>query len=172
MVTWACAALLVLAGCASAGPARSVPASVPAEAQTATIDSVVDGDTVWVVAESAGPLSEGDRHKVRLLEIDAPEFDGPNGRPECGARASDEFLRSRLPEGSTAYLVSDSEDRDRYGRPLRYLWDAQGRFINELAVQKGHARAVLYQPNDRFIHMIRQAESQARVSGAGMWERC
>lgn len=169
---WACVALLALAGCGDGGEIPPAPPSVPAEAQAATIDSVVDGDTIWVIAESPGPLTEGERHKVRLLEIDAPELYGAGGRPECGARESREFLRTRLYEGSTVHLVSDRTERDRYDRALRYIWDAKGRFINRILVREGHARAVLFEPNDHFINTIRQAESEARVSKAGLWETC
>lgn len=169
---WACAGMIVAAGCAGVESPAPVPASVPSQAQPARVDSVIDGDTVWVIAESGGPLAAGERHKIRLLEIDAPELSVSNGQPECGALESSDYLQRRLPEGSTVYLVADREDRDRYDRALRYLWDAQGRFINENAVERGHARAVLFPPNDRFIHVIRQAESKARVSNAGLWGRC
>ncbi|MEX2588001.1 MAG: thermonuclease family protein [Actinomycetota bacterium] len=176
-VLWVCAALVALAGCADdvtvAGPVGPPPSSVPAEAQPAVVDSVIDGDTIWVVAVSSGSLAKGERHKVRLLEIDAPElFSDSARRPECGAVASREFLRSRLPEGSSVYLVSDREDRDRYGRALRYIWNAQGRFINQDVVLEGYARAVLFQPNDRYIHTMRRAESGARASSAGIWGKC
>lgn len=170
--SWACVALLALAGCGDGGEMPPAHPSIPSEAQAATIDSVVDGDTVWVIAKSPGPLTEGERHKIRLLEIDAPELHGGGGRPECGARESREFLRTWLYEGSTVHLVSDRTDRDRYDRALRYIWDEKGRFINRALVREGHARAVLLEPNDRFINTVRQAESQARVSNAGLWGTC
>ena len=154
----------------SADQVPAPPAGVPAGAQQATIARIVDGDTVWVeVREPGGPLPSAAVHKVRLLLIDAPEATQPGQGPECGAPEATQFASQQLPVGSTVHLVADEQDTDQYGRFLRYLWSADGTFFNELAALQGHARAVLYEPNDAHYARVQAAEAAARAADRGIW---
>lgn len=148
----------------------SAAGGIPPGAQPAVVDTVVDGDTIWVRVERAGgPLPPGDRHKIRLLEIDTPETQAPGAGVECGGPEATDFARRRLRVGSTVHLVADREDTDQYGRFLRYVWTSDGAFFNLDAVRTGHARAVLYEPNDAHIDQLRAAEAVARDAGRGIW---
>ena len=129
---------------------------------------IVDGDTLVVAVGRPGPIPAGD-HRVRLLEIDTPETVRPNRPVQCGGGGATDFAKAELPEGSTVYLVADREDKDEFGRYLRYLWDFESEFYNEKAVAEGHARAVLFQPNDRYIDRMRSAESSAKEKKKGVW---
>ena len=73
----------------------------------ATIERWVDGDTVVT--------SEG---RVRLLGMDTPE------RGQCGFGPASSYAGRLAPPGSTVELVSvpGDDDRDRYGRLLRYVY--------------------------------------------------
>jgi micrococcal nuclease len=144
------------------------PAEVPAGAQEAKVKRIVDGDTLIVTVDRPGPIPAGD-HRVRLLEIDSPETVRPNYPVQCGGAGATEFARAELPEGSAVYLVSDREDKDEFGRYLRYLWDFDGEFFNEKAVAGGHARALLIEPNDRYIDRMRSAELSAKQNKKGVW---
>lgn len=168
----------VVAGC-SAAPAEpaatavrpTVPGGipVPGAAQVVEVTRHVDGDTLRVRAAGLGVLPEGREVVVRLLEVDAPET---KAGPECfGEQAAAELARL-LPLGSRASVVPDREPLDRYGRHLLYVWDAQGRSVNELLVQRGLATAVLYEPNDRHIVWLRRVEAEARERGRGLWGAC
>lgn len=146
------------------------PADVPPGAQSAVVERIVDGDTFWVHrAASGGPLRSGERHKIRLLEIDSPETSHPELGRQCGGQEASDFAADLLPPGSTVWLAADVEDRDRYDRFLRYAWTADGAFYNEAAVRMGHARAVLYEPNDAYIDVMRAAEAEARGTARGIW---
>ena len=149
-------------------------ADVPAEAQRGRVVRIVDGDTIIVAVDRpGGPIPAGDNHRVRLLEIDTPESVRPNYPVECGGGNATAFAKQELPAGSTVYLLADREDKDGFGRYLRYAWDFEGEFYNEKAVAEGYARAVLYQPNDLYIDRIRQAENSARQAQRGVWgEAC
>lgn len=151
-------------------PDRSspLPAEVPVGAQEGRVKRIVDGDTLIVAVDRPGPIPAGD-HRVRLLEIDTPETVRPNYPVQCGGAGATEFARAELPEGSAVYLVGDREDKDEFGRYLRYLWDFEGEFYNEKAVAGGHAKAVLFEPNDRYIDRIRRAELSAKQSKKGVW---
>lgn len=144
------------------------PAEVPAGAQEGKVMRIVDGDTLIVTIDGPGPLPAGD-HRIRVLEIDSPETVKPNYPVQCGGTGATEFARGELPVGSTVYLVADREDKDEFGRYLRYLWDFEGQFYNEKAVAEGNARAVLFPPNDRYIDRMRRAETSARENEKGIW---
>ncbi|MPZ73979.1 MAG: hypothetical protein GEU74_12250 [Nitriliruptorales bacterium] len=156
------------------GVAAEVPADVPTSAQRGVVEKIVDGDTIWVrIDEAGGPLVAGATHKIRLLEIDTPETQHPNLPVQCGGEEATAFAQRLLPVGSTVFLVADREDTDRYGRFLRYVWTSDGRFFNLDAVRAGVARAVLYEPNDAYIDLLRDAEAEARSAGLGLWgETC
>lgn len=49
------------------------------------------------------------------------------------------------------------------------MWTEDGTFFNKLAVRRGYARAVLYEPNDAHIQEMRAAEAKARAADRGMW---
>jgi micrococcal nuclease len=168
----AVALAMVLAACTA--PEATVRESValsaiPDDAQRAVVERVVDGDTLWVrVDEPGGPLPAGTSHKIRLLEIDTPEAQGAGG-VECGAAEATAYAEKYLLVGSTVHLVADREDRDRYDRFLRYLWTDEGMFFNLEMVRHGLARAVLFEPNDAYIDLLRTAEAVAQDAGAGIW---
>ncbi|MDP8977788.1 MAG: thermonuclease family protein, partial [Actinomycetota bacterium] len=151
---------------------RAAPDGVPAGAQPARVLEVVDGDTIEVRAERAGPLPAGSPRTVRLLEIDTPETVHPSVGTECYGPQASAFATRRLPAGSRVWLVADEDRRDRYGRDLRYVWTDEGDFFNLQAVRLGFAEAVLYEPNDAYIRRMRAAEAAARAAERGLWAAC
>lgn len=148
------------------------PLDVPEGAQRVEVRWVTDGDTLTVRAVGRGALPRGVDTTVRLLEIDTPESKHPDLPVQCFAPRATRALERLAPAGSTAWLVADREGSDRYHRALRYLWNADGVFVNERLVRRGFARAVLYAPNDRFIDRIRAAEGEARHRDRGLWGAC
>ncbi len=50
--------------------------------------------------------------------------------------------------------------------------EGQARFVNQALVRGGFARAVLYEPNDRYIDLMREAEADARAADTGLWGAC
>lgn len=89
-----------------AKPAPKQPSRPKAKAKPRTflVVHVVDGDTI--------DLANGE--SVRLVGIDTPE------RGECGYDTATANL-ARLVEGKRVRLTMSDEDRDRYGRLLRYV---------------------------------------------------
>ncbi|HEX4863858.1 MAG TPA: thermonuclease family protein, partial [Acidimicrobiales bacterium] len=149
------------------------PSGVPPKAQAAVVERVVDGDTFWArVDEPGGVLPADATHEIRVLEIDTPETVDPRRPVGCYGPEASAFTKAELAVGSTVYLLPDKEDRDRYGRFLRYVWEADGEFFNDKAVRLGYAKAALYMPNDRFIAQLRAAELEAKGSKRGLWGAC
>jgi endonuclease YncB( thermonuclease family) len=93
-------------GASTVLPGGLIPTPPEAEAsgRTDTVAYVIDGDTVVL----ASGLT------VRLRGIDAPE------REECASARSTRSL-ARLIRGERVRLVRAGDDRDRYGRLLRYV---------------------------------------------------
>jgi endonuclease YncB( thermonuclease family) len=80
------------------------PGPEGSEARSARVASVTDGDT----------LRLGDGEAVRLVGIDAPE------RGTCGSERATRLL-TKLTWGKQVTLLAPVDDRDRYGRLLRYV---------------------------------------------------
>ena len=126
---------------------------------------VIDGDTILI---SIGGISE----RVRLVGIDTPEIKGANTRDECfGLEASDRtnIMLAR----KEVRLLGDSlsDDRDKFGRLLRYVYLPDGTLINEELVRSGFAtlyRGAEFEKQDLFLRL----ESQARELGIGLWSAC
>lgn len=76
------------------------PPVASAVATLATVQRVVDGDTLDV-------LREGRQVRVRLLNINTPETVDPNRAAECGGLEASDWLRQRLPSGSAVTLTHD-----------------------------------------------------------------
>src|SRR5699024_4134059 len=149
------------------------PGGVPERAQPATVARIVDGDTLELSADRAGPaLSTTSQIDVRLLEIDTPETVDPNEPEQCYGQQAAAQLKQLAPPGSTVWVQRDEELTDRYGRYLLYLWNSEGTFVNLSLAKDGYARAVLYQPNDKHWDTISAAENDAQTTQVGLWGVC
>lgn len=139
----------------------------PARTGAATVERVVDGDTV--VLRVAG----GRRERVRLLGIDTPESVKPNTPVQCFAKEASARLASLLPRGSPVRLVRDVEERDRYGRLLAYLYrQPDGLFVNLDLARGGYALLLTYPPNVAHVEELQRAVREAREAGRGLWGSC
>ena len=120
-----------------------------AEQFSGRVVGVKDGDTLAV-------LVKGREVQVRLAEIDAPEKKQPFGMV---SKAS----LSLLTFGRTVTL--EVQDKDRYGRTVARVFAGDTDVCLE-QVQRGMAWAHRkYLRDPRLI----EAESDARVRGAGLW---
>jgi len=84
------------------------PADGTATSSVWAVVSVTDGDTLVV---SRGGLEE----KVRLLGIDTPEVD------QCGYAEATAAMADLVGGAEVTLVVGSSDDRDQYGRLLRYV---------------------------------------------------
>lgn len=112
---------------------------VPAPANAVTVDYVVDGDTIRL---RSGVY-------VRLIGIDTPEVG------QCGYQAA--TLKLDRWVGGDARLVNPAgvDDRDHYGRLLRYVHDS-GRDTGLSLIRLGLAKA-RYDGLDGYDRHPRQA---------------
>lgn len=144
------------------------PEGVPADAEIARVDRVVDGDTVRLVPGPDSRLGDGSSVRVRLLNIDAPELPRDGQPGECLAEEATERLEDLLTGSEVVWVAADRRDRDRFDRPLRGLWTEDGVFVTEVLAEEGLAVAVLFGGNDRFHPTIVEAEQRAVEAGVGL----
>jgi micrococcal nuclease len=123
--------------------------------EEALVFKVVDGDTISV---DIG----GETYSVRYIGIDCPE---------SGDRMAVEATQANLDlvGGKTVYLEKDVSETDRYDRLLRYVFLADGTFVNAELVRLGYTRAVAYPPDTKYQSLYEDMEQKARDAGRGIW---
>ncbi|MCQ4087678.1 thermonuclease family protein [Saccharibacillus sp. JS10] len=128
---------------------------------SATVERIVDGDTVIV------NLADGSRERVRMLLIDTPETkkEGTPVQP-FGLEASE--YTKKLLTGKSVELEFDQEQRDQYDRMLAYIY-LDNKMVNTELLEKGLARVVVYQPNDKYIDEFRDIQAKAKKAKIGVW---
>lgn len=125
--------------------------SQPGGLETATVATVVDGDTI--------ELTDGRR--VRYIGMNTPEHDQPYYNEATAANR-------QLVAGKEVQLEFDVETFDQYGRTLAYIW-VDGAMANFEIVNRGFANVFTVPPNVRYEAQFRAAEQSARAAGRGLW---
>jgi micrococcal nuclease len=142
----------------------------PESLEEVTIVKVVDGDTI--------EINGGCADKVRLLYIDTPETVKPNTPVQCYGPEASNYSKSRLKQGSKAYLKSDKASSDQYGRSLRILFfkadevDNFKKSYNYELVAKGYGIAKFYSPNKKYQSEVLQGQELAKANKLGIWQSC
>ena len=136
------------------------------------VTKVIDGDTF--------KMSNGE--KVRLLGIDTPEkYDSDkldkqtsqSGRDKETIKklgeVSSEYVR-KLVEGKKVTLVGDPgyDNKDKYGRSLRYIYMEDGTFVNAKILEDGYAN-VFYSKQISKMDEFKRLERDARENKRGLW---
>jgi micrococcal nuclease len=125
------------------------------------VKRVIDGDTIQ--------LENG--QKVRYIGINTPESVDPRRPVQCfGKEASKR--NKELVEGKVVRLEKDVEDKDKYGRLLRYVYLPSGAFINYELVKQGYASVYTFPPNVKYVNKLQQAQKYAREKNLGLWAKC
>ena len=161
LVTSACgeAVLPTPEPAATSRPADTLtPAFERVEAQ---VVKVVDGDTIHVEID-------GTVYAVRYIGIDCPETTHPYEPVEWMGKEATEANR-QLVENKIVYLEKDVSETDRYGRLLRYVFLADGTFVNAELVRLGYAQSVTYAPDVRQQNLFLKMQQEAMEAERGLW---
>lgn len=127
---------------------------------------VVDGDTIHVNIN-------GIVEKIRLIGINTPETVDPRKPVECFGPEASSRAKDLL-QSKQVYLEKDQsqQDRDRYGRLLRYVTTKDGLFYNKEIIRQGYANEYTYKYPYKYQQEFMQAESIARQEKLGLWGEC
>jgi micrococcal nuclease len=142
------------------------------EKELFTVSEVIDGDTFR--------LQNGE--KVRLLGIDTPEkYDSDKLERDSEKSGKDKNTimklgtisadyAKKLVEGKKVYLEKEpgGDDRDRYGRLLRYVYLEDGTFVNAKIIRDGYANVYDRHPLS-VTEKFKQYEREARDNNRGLW---
>lgn len=135
----------------------------------ATYVRIVDGDTIIVRVG-------GSNERVRLIGINTPELNKPDGPVECYATEASNQTESLIGDADGHILLErDVSETDQYGRLLRYVWlvTPQGKqLLNEELVEGGYARAIAYHPDVKYQSALNRDQTAARQQGRGLWGAC
>jgi endonuclease YncB( thermonuclease family) len=124
------------------------------------VSQVIDGDTVH--------LKDG--RKIRLIGVNTPELGRKGKASEPYALAAYQFVKNTIEANRKVGLSHDQERKDRYNRVLAYLILEDGRSLQQLLLRHGLAVSIAVEPNVSRLGCMRQIESAARTSAAGLWQ--
>ncbi len=108
----------------------------PSYAYAATLDRVIDGDTIDVVLDLG--FSVLLKARIRLSGIDAPETRTRNIQEKIRGKESMARLIELLGDGSGLVIVSTFYSRGKYGRILGCVF-VDGIDVNQVLLDEGHA---------------------------------
>lgn len=145
---------------ASSGASRESSNETHQNPQTATVVSVVDGDTIRV------RLTDGKEEKVRIIGLDAPEV----SPLQCFGKESSEHLSSFIAGKGVTLESEPQDDRDIYGRLLRYI-SFNEQDIGAAMIRDGYAESYRKYPHPR-IEEYNTLETTAKEHKAGLWSAC
>jgi micrococcal nuclease len=129
------------------------------------VTKIYDGDTFEVDMS-------GHREKVRLIGVDTPETHKPNTPVQCFGPEASTYSTGRLTMQAVR-LEADpiGDNRDRYGRLLRYAYLPDGTMLNQILINKGYGFAYLgfaFQKKTEFA----SGQKSAQNAKLGLWAIC
>jgi micrococcal nuclease len=159
---------VLLAGGCTGSPLSPSSVRTPTTGDELLVLQVADGDTF------TGRDRDGQKVRVRLLGIDAPEAAAGGTKAGCGADRATASLEGQI-RGRTVRVTNDpvADRTDRFGRLLGYV--SLGEHDIGLALVEAGMAAAWYprgEPRPTRHPIYREAERQARAAGIGLWASC
>ncbi len=123
------------------------------------VTAIVDGDTIIA-------LVDGREELVRIYGINSPEFNGNECFASEAKAKAVEFL-----SGKWIQLEEDDsqDDRDAYGRLLRYIWFDSGTDFGRRMIEEGYAFEYTYRTPYAKQAQYKSTEEYARTKQHGLW---
>lgn len=143
--------------------AVTTPTSVPVQKGLVKVTKVVDGDTIHV-------LLNGKSTTVRIIGIDTPETVDPRKPVQCLGIAASNRAKELL-SGKSVVLESDptQDDKDKYGRLLRYVFINGSDDYGLGAIEEGYAHEYTYAVPYKYQTEYKKAEKAAKDARVGLW---
>jgi micrococcal nuclease len=127
------------------------------------VSKVIDGDTISV-------LMNGKNEKIRILGINTPETVDPRRRVECFGREASDHAKSILTNQSVKLEADPSQDdKDKYGRLLRYVFLLNGTDYGLEMIRSGYAYEYTYDIPYKYQKEYKSAQMTAEKAKSGLW---
>ncbi|MBH5316780.1 thermonuclease family protein [Paenibacillus sp. GSMTC-2017] len=151
--------VFILAGCAdiSIAPSKAVKADT-----WYSVSSYVDGDTFKIKVGK-------NETTIRLLYIDTPETVKPDAPIEAYGPEASALTKQLLEESGKVRLTFDKETQDRFDRTLAVVELKDGRILNEVLLEEGLAKVMIYEPNVKMENVYKQLEQKAKEKKVALW---
>lgn len=130
-----------------------------------SVTRFVDGDTITVDMNGA-------KETIRMLGVDTPETHKPNTPVQCYGPAAAAFTKNIIGKNAVRLEADpENQNRDRYGRLLRYVYLPDGRLISKELIANGFGFAYTLFPFTKTNEFV-AAEEQAKAGNKGLWGNC
>ncbi len=150
---------VLVGGCRDEGSPTVDGTITESTLESGVVDRVNDGDTITLRGGA----------KVRLVQVDAPDLSR-----DCFGREASRELASLAPVGTKVTLTPDPrlDDRDDYGRRLRYVF-VRGTNVNVALVRRGAASPYFFRrQRGQYADELERAVRDARAGQRGYWGAC
>lgn len=143
---------------------------IPEDSVNATIERVVDGDTMKLKIEDTGEVVT-----LRLLLVDTPESVKQGVDPQPYSIEASNYAKEVLKKGDTVYIEYDEGDKtDKYDRHLGYLWFYSSEtgnleMFNERIITEGYARVGYVYSQTRHLDRLNIAQEKAKSKELNIW---
>lgn len=143
---------------------------VPKGSVEATVERVVDGDTMKLKIKDTKEIVT-----LRLLLVDTPESVKKGVDPQPYSIEASNFAKETLKSGDTVYIEYDEGDKtDKYDRHLGYLWyyskdDGVWEMFNEKLISTGYARVGYVYSQKRHLDEFYKAQDYAKSNKLNIW---
>ena len=140
------------------------PETIP-QPGTYKVVRFVDGDTLTIDMD-------GKSETIRMIGVDTPETHKPDTPVQCYGVAAAAYTHSLIGD-QRLRLAADpkNQNRDRYGRLLRYVYLPDGRLLAAELIKNGYGFAYTAFPFSKKAEFMAY-EQDARVRNAGLWGNC
>lgn len=143
---------------------------VPKGSVKATVERVVDGDTMKLKLDKTKEVVT-----LRLLLVDTPESVKKGVDPQPYSIEASNFAKNTLKAGDTVYIEYDEGDKtDKYDRHLGYLWyysndNSNWQMFNETLISQGYARVGYIYSQKRHLDEFYKAQDYAKSNKLNIW---
>lgn len=149
---------------------QSASKEVPKGSVKATVERVVDGDTMKLKLDKTKEVVT-----LRLLLVDTPESVKKGVDPQPYSIEASNFAKNTLVAGDTVYIEYDEGDKtDKYDRHLGYLWyysndNSNWQMFNETLISQGYARVGYIYSQKRHLDEFYKAQDYAKSNKLNIW---
>ncbi|MGE6756000.1 thermonuclease family protein [Rossellomorea sp. NPDC071047] len=138
----------------------------------AEVLSITDADSLSlteIAKNEPGKINESGEIKIRLLNVDAPEW--TKEKMPYGDQAT-KRVKELLPVGTKVKVFYDKGNKtDKYGRSLVYLQLDTGELLQQVLLREGLAMTrYVYPPGVTMMPEFKEAEKEARKKRLKIWK--